>query len=778
VSGGGSLMKRVDRWPLGVLVVTAAAFVFAVLWRRSLDGLGQPSYDIYGFFYPNQAYAWRSLRTGTSLLWNPYQACGAPFFAMSQVGLLYPPNLLFAIFDREPALLASGLVNLSITGAGTFLLGRGLGLSPLPALCAAFAFQLGWVATWLASWSPIHIAALAWLPVALWRTELLIRRPTGRRAIGLAAVLALAHLPGFYQTGFYVYQLIALRVAWACLVQRADRPLRLIALALVGLAVPFLLDAVQVLPAIEVTRQSLRGVQLEARDVGGGFSWAHLADALTSQVVFPGNTAIVLLAVVALVPAGEDSRHLVARIASLAGLRKPMRRATSDQRRGPPKHIVSFYWVVALVYFLLSLGPGSPLYDLYERLPLGSAFRGAWRLGWVTNFALAVLAGWGAEVLLYAPGSMARTVGMGVLLVGAVVLHWLVPDGLHAGDALLVLGIAGAALAARGSPRRDAARWLVPALIAASCLVIARPPLPLFGLRRGDVYAAHAATFAAVRARLTAQDRVMIAGGFPDFALMPKSSSLFHLPGIFDYDTLASRSYVDFFTYMRTGRRLRTLRDWYWIADRLLLPTMQRRLFDVTAARYLITDRRADRVEQALRGGVELVSETEAVRVYENQQALPRARYVARVIVAGEDDALAQLARAPLDPRQVAWVSEAPRSGFLGATGAAIGSAEITSDEADRVVVRVQAAQPGFLFLADQFFPGWTAEVNGSAAEIVRANVAFRAVEVPSGDSEVVFTYRPLSVRLGALISLLTLATMVVLWRRAGRAPRHAGSGR
>lgn len=41
----------------------------------------------------------------------------------------------------------------------------------------------------------------------------------------------------------------------------------------------------------------------------------------------------------------------------------------------------------------------------------------------------------------------------------------------------------------------------------------------------------------------------MIVGELPDFALMPKSSSLFRLPGIFDYDTLVSRPYVEFFTY-------------------------------------------------------------------------------------------------------------------------------------------------------------------------------------------------------------------------------------
>jgi uncharacterized membrane protein YfhO len=123
-------------------------------------------------------------------------------------------------------------------------------------------------------------------------------------------------------------------------------------------------------------------------------------------------------------------------------------------------------------------------------------------------------------------------------------------------------------------------------------------------------------------------------------------------------------------------------------------------------------------------------------------------------------------------------VSATPRSGFVGSGGSGTGSAAIISDEAERVVVRVQAAQPGFLVLADQYFPGWRAEVNGSEAEIVRANVTFRAVEVPSGDSEVVFVYRPFSVRLGALISLVALAIMAVLWRRTqGRRP-HPEPGR
>jgi hypothetical protein len=136
------------------------------------------------------------------------------------------------------------------------------------------------------------------------------------------------------------------------------------------------------------------------------------------------------------------------------------------------------------------------------------------------------------------------------------------------------------------------------------------------------------------------------------------------------------------------------------------------------------------------------------------------------VQVAGDDDALAQLASGAVDPRQVALIDRAPRSGFHGSEGGD-GEATIAADDAERVVVRVRAAQPGFLYLADLHFPGWVAEVNGAEREILRANIAFRAVEVPAGDSEVVFTYRPLSLRVGALISGLSLIGLSVVWRRS-----------
>jgi O-antigen/teichoic acid export membrane protein len=89
----------------------------------------------------------------------------------------------------------------------------------------------------------------------------------------------------------------------------------------------------------------------------------------------------------------------------------------------------------------------------------------------------------------------------------------------------------------------------------------------------------------------------------------------------------------------------------------------------------------------------------------------------------------------------------------------------------NEVFVDAGAAEPSWLVLNDAYYPGWKAfvrplggtESDEQEAAIVRVNGNFRGVMLPPGEWTVRFKYTPVSVRLGAILSLVSGVTLLFL---------------
>jgi len=82
-------------------------------------------------------------------------------------------------------------------------------------------------------------------------------------------------------------------------------------------------------------------------------------------------------------------------------------------------------------------------------------------------------------------------------------------------------------------------------------------------------------------------------------------------------------------------------------------------------------------------------------------------------------------------------------------------------DTPNRVTIRATLDAPGYLVVADTWYPGWQATVDGVPTEVLRANYAFRAVWLETGKHEVEMVYRPTLVRIGGAVSLTVLTLLV-----------------
>lgn len=94
-------------------------------------------------------------------------------------------------------------------------------------------------------------------------------------------------------------------------------------------------------------------------------------------------------------------------------------------------------------------------------------------------------------------------------------------------------------------------------------------------------------------------------------------------------------------------------------------------------------------------------------------------------------------------------------------------SVRIVQDDPSTVVVEAAMPSAGVVVLRDTDTASWHADVDGTPADMVPANLLYRAVALPPGRHTIRFTYRPRAFIDGLMISGLTLVMLIA-----------AGSGR
>lgn len=155
------------------------------------------------------------------------------------------------------------------------------------------------------------------------------------------------------------------------------------------------------------------------------------------------------------------------------------------------------------------------------------------------------------------------------------------------------------------------------------------------------------------------------------------------------------------------------------------------------------------------------------VAIFENARALPRAWLVSGEHVASEQQQLTIIrsgnisATTKWDPVAEALVERT--TGISFPTDKTLrGTAKITRHEPNRVEIATESDAPALLVLADNFYPGWRAEIDGHASPIARVNYNQRGVALTGGRHRVLFSYRSTSVLLGLLVSGISL--VLLLW--------------
>jgi hypothetical protein len=161
-----------------------------------------------------------------------------------------------------------------------------------------------------------------------------------------------------------------------------------------------------------------------------------------------------------------------------------------------------------------------------------------------------------------------------------------------------------------------------------------------------------------------------------------------------------------------------------------------------------------------------------SVAIFENIRTLPRVWLTTSERIANDQQQL-EIIRTGKVSKDTDWrpLTEAlveKSTGISFPPEPSPGRAEITRQEPNRVDVTTTSATRALLILADNYYPGWRAEVDGRPTEIVCVNYNQRGVALPVGMHRITFSYQPRSVLQGLLVSGAALVLLVV-WMNTRR---------
>ena len=754
-------------------------------------------------FYPWRELALQALRSGHLPLWDPLLGNGAPLLANYQSAVFYPPNWLALLVPLDYAQAWIAALHLVWAGVGMVTLARALGLPPLGQAVAGLAFGLSQYLVARVSFFSIN-AAVAWLPWMVWLAERQLRLgtipasatspaagawPRLSTALLMAACVGLLLLAGHAQTAWYILLLAGAWCAWRLLspgAQGFGPRLR----TAVWLAAPAglgaILAAVQLLPTAELLRESPRAVSADF-DFVMTYSFSPwrlmtlvapdlLGNPARGQFFGYGNyweDAIyvgVLPLLLAITTAGSSLAALVRR------------------RRGQAEHynlpgLPIFLIALMAVSLLLGLGRNTAVFPfLYWHVPTFNLFQAPTRMMIWFVFALALLAGMGAAAwrapqgwaLYWTRLGTAGALAMAVVGFGSwLLISPATQTGLHMRSIGGAFALAGLLLFASGllSLMRPAGSYPYPcrnrvlpcrnrvlssrAWILAVLLVTGADLLYAgYGLNPGappDLYRRPAAPAQLVSAALQGHrlfyypsdeydvkyGRLVSFKSFgpPDLAyaardaLLADANVLDGVASANNFDPLVSARYAGLMQVISATHSLPLLR-----------------LMDVgivASAAPMSLDEIA-------------TSPASGMRFYRVPGQPQRVWSVAHTeTVADGPAALRALADPTFDPTSTVILEADDTSPTARQHPATLSS--------DAITFPVTLGQDGWVVLADTYYPGWAAWVDGVPANIRHADYAFRGVAVPAGSHTIVFDYQPGSLMEGSLLTILGALAGLVL---------------
>lgn len=662
-------------------------------------------------------------------LYDMHHWGGQSLIGQDQPGVLFPLNWLLFLMREWHGRLALQFANWYyvlihyLAALFCYWLARDLGLSRFASICAGTSFGLSGVMGSL-SW-PQMLNGGMWAPLILLFT---IRALDGRRSSWNMAVAGcitgFSFFSGHHQLPSFTILAVGMLLVFVAVAGRVPYRTAFL-LGVLYIAFTIFAGAPQLLPSYEYWSHGLRWVgaanpvglhdkvpyvvfdQFSANPIS--IFWLFFPGSFPSATHYVGLT-IVVMAVLACVGAWR-SRWV-----------------------GP-------FLTLAIAGFLFSIGKYSVFHGaLYSVLPFLDKSRNASYGMFIVDLALAVLAGFGVDLLLHERERLCvelKRFGNVLLAAGALLSAVLLVREAVQGDKVFEdTAFAYVAISALllGSALRA---WQLKSIPARAAM------LSILGLILFEIGA------------VENRDLPHIDGGWPMLYQLSRQDDLavvLHAqPGLFRVE----RNEQDIPYNFGDWHGIDEYRGYAGVTSNVFVMSGEPHAGALLGVKYLLSHEPHDsETEPMFRG-------QSGVNIYRKPEAFPRAWTVHSADpVANEEEARRHM-NVPLEQlgTRTFLIGQAPSLNVCSGKDAV----QITESRKMQFFVEADMACKGMVIVGNTFYPGWRAEVDGHSAKVYEAYHFLQGIVVPAGHHRVRVWYRPVTFYWGVAMAALALAGLALL---------------
>ena len=726
--------------------------------------------------YPWDMFWREEVRAGRAPFWNPYLFGGTPLIGEPQAQVFYPNHALGLVLPPEFAFKLGLVLHVLLGSWLMYRLVRQLGADRFGSAVAALAFGLHAQMTMFvyAGWIQM-IAPMAWAPGVVWllcRALQDPRRWPGGAMAAAGAMLGVQILSGHPEWVRYTLFIVALLIASGRALRASFGERLVIGAGIVGIGL--LISGPQLLPLVQGALHSVRGQVALAHGVarkGAGLPLLSLPTILAPALFGPWDLSLTTDGLVHKLSGSYVSFAETLIYVGLLPLLLALMARRQEARSG------TAIWVaVAATGVVFSLNDWTHAQNLFDRLvPIDDAFRSPGRFVFLTNFALAVLAGIGASGLnrLGKPAARMGRDGVSAAALLAVIAAsmWLLRSAivsLAVAHLRVPAALAGTAL---GSPTSltTLGTWAV----RESALSLARA---------AGLLALSAATIAWAARRLTATRQLAVLAVIVldlGWFAHPFLSSMVTVDAAYAHD----RTLFAPVAGVANARIAASAENAFEAGDNVAIALRVRSLQGYESFHLAEWDRLSEVLASAGPDGLKAAGVTHVVaRLPNGATTLSPLAFPGRRtwwtddvhVVPNEIDAVRLL---PDVGARGGVVLEAS-AGVSAHAGEPAGTTTppqviVDEDVPGHLRLHLTAPREGWVVVTESMYPGWTARVNGTPAPVLRSFGIFQAVQVPSGSADVELAFRPSIVRWGVGLMAIGVLVCLVLARSTRPRQRH-----